>query len=68
MESEHIRPLWISTTATSQVHKVNVEVDTGADCNVIPVYLFSKNLWKQTARVQRCQNASLWRDASDDSW
>ena len=42
IESEHIRPLWISTTATSQVHKVNVEVDTGADCNVIPVYLFSK--------------------------
>ena len=42
MESEHIRPLWISTTATSQVNKVNVEVDTGADCNVIPVYLFSK--------------------------
>ena len=42
MESEHIRPLWISTTATSQVHKVNVEVDTGADCNVMPVYLFSK--------------------------
>ena len=41
MESEHIRPLWISTTATSQVHKVNVEVDTGADCNVIPVYLYS---------------------------
>ena len=44
MESEHIRPLWLSTTATSQVHKVNVEVDTGADCNVIPVYLFSKSL------------------------
>ena len=42
MESEHIRPLWISTTATFQVHKVNVEVDTGADCNVIPLYLFSK--------------------------
>ena len=42
MESEHIRPLWISTTATSQVHKVNVKVDTGADCNVMPVYLFSK--------------------------
>ena len=35
MESEHIRPLWISTTATSQVHKVNVEVDTGADCNML---------------------------------
>ena len=42
MESEHIRPLWISTTATSQVHKVNVEVDIGADCNIMPVYLFSK--------------------------
>ena len=42
IESEHIRPLWVSTTATSQVHKVNVEVDTGADCNVMPVYLFSK--------------------------
>ena len=42
MESEHIRPLWISTTATSQVHQVNVEVDTGADCNVMPMYLFSK--------------------------
>ena len=39
IESEHIRPLWISTTATSQV---SVEVDTGADCNVMPVYLFSK--------------------------
>ena len=42
MESEHIRPLWISTTATSQVHKVSVEVDTGAACNVMTVYLFSK--------------------------
>ena len=42
IESEHIRPLWISTTATSQVHKVNVEVDIGAECNVMPVYLFSK--------------------------
>ena len=42
MESEHIRPLWISTTATSQVHKVSVEVDTGAACNVMPEYLFSK--------------------------
>ena len=42
MESENIRPLWISTAATSQVYKVNVEVDTGADCNVMPVYLFSK--------------------------
>ena len=42
MESEHIRPLWISTTATSQIHKVSVEVDTGAACNVMPEYLFSK--------------------------
>ena len=42
IESEHIRPLWISTTATSQVHKVSAEVDTGADCNVMPEYLFTK--------------------------
>ena len=42
MESEHIRPLWISTTATSYVHKVSVEVDTEAACNVMLVYLFSK--------------------------
>ena len=42
MESEHIRPLWISKTATSQIHKVSVEVDTGAACNVMPEYLFSK--------------------------
>ena len=43
MESEHIRPLWISTTATSQIHKVSVEVDNGAACtsNVMPEYLFS---------------------------
>ena len=36
MESEHIRPLWISTTATSQIYKVSVEVDTGVACNVMP--------------------------------
>ena len=42
VENEHIRPFWISTTATSKVHKVSVEVDTGAACNVMPVYLFSK--------------------------
>ena len=57
MESEHIRPLWISTTATYQVHKVSAEVDTGADCNVMPEYLFTKILgYKQPesskARIQ----------------
>ena len=57
MESEHIRPLWISTTATSQIHKVSVEVDTGAACNVMPEYLFSKIFGNQqpessNARIQ----------------
>ena len=57
MKSEHIRPLWISTTATSQIHKVSVEVDTGAACNVMPEYLFSKIFGSQqpessNARIQ----------------
>ena len=38
----HVRSPWITTTATSQVHKVSVEIDTGADCNVMPKYLFTK--------------------------
>ena len=42
IESEHIRPLWISSTATAKVHKLSVEVDTGAECNVMPEYLFTK--------------------------
>ena len=57
MEIEHIRPLWISTTATSQIHKVSVEVDTGAACNVMPKYLFLKIFGSQqpessNARIQ----------------
>ena len=57
MESEHIRPLCISTTATSQIHKMSVEVDTGAACNVMPEYLFSKIFGSQqpesnNARIQ----------------
>ena len=34
-ETEHIRPLWV---AQSQVSQTDCEVNTGADCNILPTH------------------------------
>ena len=38
MSADHIKPIWISVPDSPQVHKVNVEIDTGAACNIMPNY------------------------------
>ena len=40
LHQEHIKPLWLSTSASPKVHQVSVEIDTGAACNVMPEYLY----------------------------
>jgi hypothetical protein len=33
--SEHIKPLWVSISLSSHVHQIDVEIDTGAACNIM---------------------------------
>ena len=37
-QSEHILPAWIPQSQNSKKHQVDVEIDTGAGCNVMPLY------------------------------
>ena len=37
-QSEHIQPAWLAQSQNSKKHQVNVEIDTGARCNVMPLY------------------------------
>ena len=37
-QSEHIQPAWFAQSQNSKKHQVNVEIDTGAGCNVMPLY------------------------------
>jgi len=34
----HIRPLWLSQEPSSQIFQIDCEVDTGATCNILPLY------------------------------
>ncbi|PFX17550.1 Uncharacterized protein K02A2.6 [Stylophora pistillata] len=34
----HIRPLWLSQEFSSQIFQIDCEVDTGASCNMLPLY------------------------------
>lgn len=34
----HIRPLWLSEEFSSQIFQIDFEVDTGASCNILPLY------------------------------
>jgi len=45
----HIRPLWISQESSSQIFQIDCEVDTGASCNILPLYK-AKALFGQTNR------------------
>ena len=35
--SEHIQPAWIAQSQSSKKHQVDIEIDTGAGCNVMPL-------------------------------
>ena len=37
-QSEHIQPAWIAQSQNSQKHQVDIEIDTGTGCNVMPLY------------------------------
>ena len=37
-QSEHIQPAWIAQSQNSKKHQVDVEIDTGPGCNVMPLY------------------------------
>ncbi len=44
-----IKPLWFSTDLlTKETHKVDVEIDSGAGCNVMPEYLY-RSIFGKTA-------------------
>ena len=37
--SKHIKPLWLSTASGGPIYEVECEIDSGAGCNVMPLYL-----------------------------
>ena len=37
--SKHIKPLWLSIANREPIYEVECEIDTGAGCNVMPLYL-----------------------------
>ena len=37
-KSEHIQPAWIVQSQNSKIHQVDIKIDTGAGCNVMPLY------------------------------
>ena len=37
-QSEHILPAWVAQSQSSKVHQMDMEIDMGAGCNVMPLY------------------------------
>ena len=37
-QGEHIQPAWLAQSQNSKKFQVNIEIDTGAGCNVMPLY------------------------------
>ena len=37
-QGEHMRPAWIAQSQNSMKHHLDIEIDTGAGCNVMPLY------------------------------
>ena len=37
-KSEHIQPAWVTQSKNSKMHQIDMEIDTGAGCNVMPLY------------------------------
>ena len=40
ISSKHTEPLWLSTASGGPIHQGECEIDTGAGCNVMPLYLY----------------------------
>ena len=38
-QSEYIWPAWIGQSQSSKKHQLDIEIDTGAGCNVMPLYI-----------------------------
>ena len=38
--SKHIKPLWLSAASEGPIYQVECEIDTGAGCNVMPLYMY----------------------------
>ena len=38
--SKHIKPLWLSAASGGPIHQVECEIDTGAGCNITPLYMY----------------------------
>ena len=38
--SKHIKPLWLSVAHGGPIHQVECEIDSGAGCNVMPLYMY----------------------------
>ena len=36
-QSEHIQPAWIAQSQNSKKHQLDIEINTGAGCNVMPL-------------------------------
>ena len=36
--SEHIQLAWLAQSQNSKKHQVDMEIDAGAGCNVLPLY------------------------------
>ena len=39
-DNKHIRLLWLATHPKAQVNKLDCKVDTGAECNIMPLYIY----------------------------
>ena len=39
-DNMHIQPLWLRTQLDAQVHQFDCEVDSGARCNIMPLYIY----------------------------
>ena len=37
-QSEHIQPAWIAQSQSSKKYQLDIEIDTRARCNVMPLY------------------------------
>ena len=41
-KSEHIQPAWMTQSKNSKMHQIDMEIDTGAGCNMMPLYKVNK--------------------------
>ena len=39
-DSRHIQPLWVSTQLDAQEHQFDCEVNSGAGCSIMPLYIY----------------------------